>query len=130
MHKIFNYMYKPRNIQFKTGITVLPYEVLKDFGTLQLPFCHHYNIFLVLKVQNYGIYGPSSMTKVGRKKGQWLYQLSKGVSQKLSQNTFTYIPLANDMVIPNCKGSCKCSYIVGCQFNFYYPVREKVDIGE
>lgn len=121
-------MYKFRDIQFRTDIAVLPCEILKDFGTFYLPICHLYNIFFVLKVQNYGMYGPGSMTKLERKKGQRMYQ--KGDSQKLSQDTFTYLPLANDLVIPNCNGSYKCSYIEGSQYKFFYSGRERRQILE
>ena len=58
-------MYKSRAV-----MAVLPCEVLRDSHAFHLPFCHPYDVALVLRVQNHDIYGPGSMTERRRKKGQ------------------------------------------------------------
>lgn len=54
----------------RSGMAVLPCEVLRNSDAFHLPFCSPYDVALVLKVQNHDIYGSGSMTEVRRKKGQ------------------------------------------------------------
>lgn len=97
-------------------MVVLPCEVHREFGAFHLPFCHQHNIVLILSVQNYGIYDPGSMTKRGRKKVYCVYQLSIKNTPRNCQKTHSLISHCLNIghkVIPNCKGNCKCRYIVG-----------------
>ena len=48
----------------RSGMAVLPCEVLRDSDAFHLLLCSPYDVALVLKVQNHDIYGSGSMTEV------------------------------------------------------------------
>lgn len=131
--RYFNFMHKSKGIQFRIGIWILHYKVLKDIGALHLTFCHPYNVSLVLQVQRYGIYGLGSMTDMGRKEEQWLCTsyLLKGISRNC-QKTYSFIQhwlMISLVALPNWREAA--NVLILWESNIISIIlEEREDIGE